>query len=274
MIFMFETLAIMAATSCRRCTVCSPRRCRCAPDRSSITFRLNPKARFYNGDPVTAADVKHSLRHADEPARRPDRAHSARGHRARDRDRSRARSASTSRTRLGRRDLQARHAPAGVLAKMGQDAARQAEGVRPDRQRVPDHERPVHDRAGRFGSASRIRSQHELLGARTRCPARLLQFRSHRLPLLSGRRRQPSRRSRPASSTCCSNTRRGSGRASTRGRNGATAGSSSRSSRTASAPGCSPTSSTCAGRSSRTSAFATRWRSPTTSKRSTSISNT
>lgn len=30
------------------------------PDRSSITFRINPKARFNNGDPVTAADVKHS----------------------------------------------------------------------------------------------------------------------------------------------------------------------------------------------------------------------
>ena len=29
------------------------------PDKSSITFRLHPKARFNNGDPVTAADVKH-----------------------------------------------------------------------------------------------------------------------------------------------------------------------------------------------------------------------
>ncbi len=32
-----------------------------APDRMSMTFRLNPKARFNNGDPVTAADVKHSF---------------------------------------------------------------------------------------------------------------------------------------------------------------------------------------------------------------------
>lgn len=31
-----------------------------APDRMSITFRLNERARFSNGDPVTAADVKHS----------------------------------------------------------------------------------------------------------------------------------------------------------------------------------------------------------------------
>ena len=32
------------------------------PDKSSITFRIHPKARFYNGDPVTAADVEHSFR--------------------------------------------------------------------------------------------------------------------------------------------------------------------------------------------------------------------
>jgi len=32
-----------------------------APDRSSITFRINPKARFNNGDPVLALDVKHTF---------------------------------------------------------------------------------------------------------------------------------------------------------------------------------------------------------------------
>jgi microcin C transport system substrate-binding protein len=32
-----------------------------APDRMSITFHLNPKARFNNGDAVEAADVKHSF---------------------------------------------------------------------------------------------------------------------------------------------------------------------------------------------------------------------
>jgi microcin C transport system substrate-binding protein len=31
-----------------------------APDRLSATFRLRPEARFHNGDPVLAADVKHS----------------------------------------------------------------------------------------------------------------------------------------------------------------------------------------------------------------------
>ena len=32
-----------------------------APDRLSVTYRLNPKARFSNGDPVLAADVKYSF---------------------------------------------------------------------------------------------------------------------------------------------------------------------------------------------------------------------
>ncbi|HLT25424.1 MAG TPA: extracellular solute-binding protein [Zeimonas sp.] len=34
---------------------------RFADDGLSITFHLNPKARFWNGDPVTAADVRHSF---------------------------------------------------------------------------------------------------------------------------------------------------------------------------------------------------------------------
>ncbi|ASU41297.1 ABC transporter substrate-binding protein [Herbaspirillum sp. meg3] len=33
-----------------------------APDQLSVTFRLNPAARFSNGDPVTAEDVKYSFR--------------------------------------------------------------------------------------------------------------------------------------------------------------------------------------------------------------------
>lgn len=32
-----------------------------APDRLSVTFRLRPQARFHNGDPVLAEDVKHSF---------------------------------------------------------------------------------------------------------------------------------------------------------------------------------------------------------------------
>ena len=32
-----------------------------APDFATVSFRINPKARFYNGDPVTPEDVKHSF---------------------------------------------------------------------------------------------------------------------------------------------------------------------------------------------------------------------
>ena len=41
-----------------------------APDKLSVTFRLNPAARFHNGKPVMAADVKHSFDQADEQAGR------------------------------------------------------------------------------------------------------------------------------------------------------------------------------------------------------------
>jgi peptide/nickel transport system substrate-binding protein/microcin C transport system substrate-binding protein len=43
-----------------------------APDRSSITFRLNPKARFTNGDPVLAEDVKFSFDNLAGPKAAPD----------------------------------------------------------------------------------------------------------------------------------------------------------------------------------------------------------
>ena len=43
-----------------------------APDRSSITFRLHPKARFTNGDPVLAEDVKFSFDSVAGPKAGPD----------------------------------------------------------------------------------------------------------------------------------------------------------------------------------------------------------
>ena len=42
-----------------------------APDRLSATFRLRPQARFHNGDPVLAADVKHSFDTLTGPYARP-----------------------------------------------------------------------------------------------------------------------------------------------------------------------------------------------------------
>jgi microcin C transport system substrate-binding protein len=43
-----------------------------APDRSAITFRLHPQARFSNGDPVLAEDVKFSFERAGGPRASPD----------------------------------------------------------------------------------------------------------------------------------------------------------------------------------------------------------
>ncbi|MES2991427.1 MAG: extracellular solute-binding protein [Pseudomonadota bacterium] len=60
-IFMFETLAALAADEPRTMYGLLAEEMLVAPDRSSVTFRLNPRARFYNGDPVTAADVKYSF---------------------------------------------------------------------------------------------------------------------------------------------------------------------------------------------------------------------
>ncbi len=60
-ILMFETLAVRSGDEVGTVYGLLAEEMLVAPDKSSITFRIHPKARFYNGDPVTAADVKHSL---------------------------------------------------------------------------------------------------------------------------------------------------------------------------------------------------------------------
>ena len=60
-IFMFEPLTILGADEPRTMYGLLAEAMRIEPDFSAITFRLNPKARFSNGDPVTAADVKYSF---------------------------------------------------------------------------------------------------------------------------------------------------------------------------------------------------------------------
>jgi peptide/nickel transport system substrate-binding protein/microcin C transport system substrate-binding protein len=45
----------------RRCTGALAEEMLIPPDRSSVTFRIHPKARFYNRDPVIASDVKYSF---------------------------------------------------------------------------------------------------------------------------------------------------------------------------------------------------------------------
>lgn len=58
---MFETLMTASADEVATVYGLLADDIRLAPDRMSVTFHLNPKARFNNGDPVTAADVKYSF---------------------------------------------------------------------------------------------------------------------------------------------------------------------------------------------------------------------
>ncbi|MEO8600771.1 MAG: extracellular solute-binding protein, partial [bacterium] len=57
---MFETLAVGSSDEVATMYGLLAEDMVLAPDRMSMTFRLNPLARFNNGDPVLAADVKHS----------------------------------------------------------------------------------------------------------------------------------------------------------------------------------------------------------------------
>ncbi len=60
-ILMFESLAFRSGDEPGTIYGLLAEGIKVAPDKSSVTFRLHPKARFYNGDPVTAADVKYSF---------------------------------------------------------------------------------------------------------------------------------------------------------------------------------------------------------------------
>jgi peptide/nickel transport system substrate-binding protein/microcin C transport system substrate-binding protein len=59
-LFMFESLATASADEPQTMYGLLAESMKIEPDFSAVTFRLNPKARFYNGDPVTADDVVHS----------------------------------------------------------------------------------------------------------------------------------------------------------------------------------------------------------------------
>ena len=57
-IFMMETLAIPSADEPGTIYGLVAEAINVAPDRSSVAFRIHPQARFTNGDPVTASDMK------------------------------------------------------------------------------------------------------------------------------------------------------------------------------------------------------------------------
>lgn len=59
-LFMMESLAILSADEPMTMYGLLAQEILVANDKSSITFRLNPKAKFYNGEAVTAADVLYS----------------------------------------------------------------------------------------------------------------------------------------------------------------------------------------------------------------------
>ncbi len=60
MLFVIESLTVMAGDEPQTMYGVLAEQIQVAPDKSSMSFRINSKARFQNGDPVTAADVKYS----------------------------------------------------------------------------------------------------------------------------------------------------------------------------------------------------------------------
>ena len=60
-IFMLEPLTVLGADEPRTMYGLLAQEMLVEPDFSAITFRLDPRARFSNGDPLTAADVKYSF---------------------------------------------------------------------------------------------------------------------------------------------------------------------------------------------------------------------
>jgi microcin C transport system substrate-binding protein len=60
-IYMLEALAIPSADEPATIYGLLAEQMLVAPDKSTITFRIHPKATFWNGDPVLAQDVKHSF---------------------------------------------------------------------------------------------------------------------------------------------------------------------------------------------------------------------
>jgi peptide/nickel transport system substrate-binding protein/microcin C transport system substrate-binding protein len=71
MLFMFETLAVMSGDEPQTMYGLLAESIRVAPDKSSVSFRLNRQARFHAGSPVTAADVRHSFEMQAGPAAAP-----------------------------------------------------------------------------------------------------------------------------------------------------------------------------------------------------------
>ena len=197
-----------------------------APDKSSLDVAHSiRKARFYNGDPVTAADVKHSFDMLTSKLRATPRR--ARGWPAR--RRRRARRAHDPLRPQGphhRHDLQRRQRLPVFSRKWGQGADGKPKEFDEIINEYPITSGPYTIAAADSGGGSNSSRNKNYWARDLGCRARPIQFRPDRLSLLPGQRGRDGgvqgRRVRLAAW----NIRRGAGRASTRDRNGTTAGSS------------------------------------------------
>ena len=159
-----------------------------AADGLSVTFRLNPAARFQNGTPVTGRGREAQLRHADEQAggaavpRGVRRRAAGGGHR-------RAHRALRFQARQRRAAADGRR-PAGVQPRLGR---RQA--LRPGGDGHADRQRPVQDRPPQLRPRHHLRARSELLGAR---PERAPRHATTSTASPTRSTRTPPRRPRPS----------------------------------------------------------------------------
>ena len=176
-----------------------------APDGMSTTFHINPKARFSNGDPVTAEDVKFSFETLKSPQAAPQFSvyfgQIARAVivdplddplRVQDRD---------------ARDAAARGRHSGVFAQVGHEAGRHAHSLRSARVSEADRQRAVSDRSVRQRPHDLVPAQSGVLGRGAAGAHRHVQFRAHRLQALRRSDRAPRSvqggRVRRARRVCC-----------------------------------------------------------------------
>ena len=154
-----------------------------APDLSWVTFRINPRAHFNNGDPVTAADVKYAF-----DAVTGDKADPGFAAQFANVKRAVIVDALTVRFELAVRSREAIYAlgtdAAGVLAQVGHGRRRQDQALRQDHRRRAHRHRRLRRRQDLLGAPPRPGARPELLGPQRRRAARLLQLRQDRLPLL------------------------------------------------------------------------------------------
>ena len=139
------------------------------PTACRATFRLRPEARFHNGDPVLAADVKHSYDTLIGPHATPGLQDAAGG-------RGRLRRARRAHRALPLQEAQPRTAadgrrPAGVQPRLGR-GKRQGQALRPGGDRHPHRQRALQDRPGALRQGHHLCARPDVLGRATcRCAA-------------------------------------------------------------------------------------------------------